>query len=123
LPTNTNAEVGSRKPGVCSTHWADRMDGLVPRGFHRVGVIWAGRSHIWPVQWDAGLDHAAPRTGPALVVQRSDTPWHPTTWLFRQQTVRCWDDVVRSIAAELTAQQWPKSRYWTGIAASHHSAQ
>jgi hypothetical protein len=94
LPTNTSAAVGSRKPGVCSTHVADRLDGLVPRGFRRVGVIWAGRSHIWPVQWDAGLDHAAPRTGPALVVQRSDTPWYPTTRLFRQQTVRCWDDVV-----------------------------
>jgi len=57
------------------------------------------------------------------LLQRSDTPWYPTTRLFRQQTVRCWDDVVRGIAAELTAQQWPKSRYWTGIAASHRSAQ
>ena len=24
-------------------HWADRLDGLVPRGFRRIGVIWAGR--------------------------------------------------------------------------------
>jgi tetratricopeptide (TPR) repeat protein len=24
-------------------HWANRLDGLVPRGYRRVGVIWAGR--------------------------------------------------------------------------------
>jgi len=26
-----------------AAQWAQRMDGLVPHGFHRVGVIWAGR--------------------------------------------------------------------------------
>jgi Tfp pilus assembly protein PilF len=25
------------------THWAERLGGLVPRGFRRIGVIWAGR--------------------------------------------------------------------------------
>ncbi len=26
-----------------AAHWADRLDGLVPSGFRRIGVIWAGR--------------------------------------------------------------------------------
>ena len=26
-----------------ATHWAERLDGLVPRDFRRIGVIWAGR--------------------------------------------------------------------------------
>jgi hypothetical protein len=37
------------------------------------------------------------------LLDRDDTPWYPNTRLFRQQTVRRWDDVVQSIAMELGA--------------------
>jgi hypothetical protein len=32
-----------RADPVRTAQWAERMNGLVPPGFHRVGVIWAGR--------------------------------------------------------------------------------
>ena len=37
------------------------------------------------------------------LLERTDTPWYPTVRLFRQQTVRRWDDVAQAIAAELAA--------------------
>jgi Glycosyltransferase family 9 (heptosyltransferase) len=37
------------------------------------------------------------------LLDRDDTPWYPSTRLFRQKTVRRWDDVVQSIAMELGA--------------------
>jgi hypothetical protein len=39
-------------------------------------------------------------------LERTDTPWYPSVRLFRQPTVRRWDDVAQTIAAELAARDW-----------------
>ena len=44
------------------------------------------------------------------LLDRSDTPWYPSARLFRQQTVRRWDDVAQAIAAELAVWTWPDKR-------------
>jgi hypothetical protein len=44
------------------------------------------------------------------LLDRTDTPWYPNMRLFRQQTPRRWDDVVREIAAELAAHKWTRPR-------------
>jgi hypothetical protein len=165
-------------PGRVS-RWADRLSGLVPSGYRRVGVIWAGRpthnndrnrsallADFMPLANVAGIALLAlqkgPKTGQAgeyygraplinigaeiddyddtmailenldllvtvdtsvahlagamgrpvwvmlprapdwrWLLGRSDTPWYPTMRLFRQQTARRWDDVVKAIANEL----------------------
>src|SRR5579871_1065466 len=165
--------------------WAERMKGLVPQGFRRIGVIWAGRpthnndrnrsallTDFMPL---ANVPNAAllalqkgPKTGQAggwygraplinigaeiqdyddtmailenldllvtvdtsvghlagamgrpvwimlprapdwrWLLQRGDTPWYPTVRLFRQETVRQWGDVVRTIASVLAKHDWP----------------
>ncbi len=164
-------------------HWADRLDGLVPRGFRRIGVIWAGRpthnndrnrsaqlADFAPIARVPGIALLAlqkgPKTGQAgayygraplinigaeidgyddtmailenldllvtvdtsvahlagamgrpvwimlprapdwrWLLDRPDTPWYPSARLFRQQTVRTWDDVMQAIAAELAAHR------------------
>ncbi len=161
--------------------WAERLEGLVPRGFRRIGVIWAGRpthnndrnrsalladfhplgdvrgiallalqkgpkteqAGAWYgrapminigaeiadyddtmaildnidllVTVDTSVAHLAGAMGRPVwimlprapdwrwLLDRDDTPWYPSTRLFRQQTVRRWDDVVQSIAMELGA--------------------
>jgi hypothetical protein len=35
------------------------------------------------------------------LLERADTPWYPTVRLFRQTTVRRWDDVAQAIAMRL----------------------
>jgi hypothetical protein len=40
------------------------------------------------------------------LLERSDTPWYPNVRLFRQPSVRRWDDVVQTIAGELAARDW-----------------
>jgi len=69
---------------------------------------WAGAAWLPPRRRDLGrsVAHLAGAMGRPVwimlprapdqrwLLQRSDTPWYPTTRLFRQQTVRCWDDVV-----------------------------
>lgn len=167
-------------------HWAERLDGLVPKGFRRVGVIWAGRpthnndrnrsallTNFLPLANVSGVALLALQKGPKTeqaggwygraplinigaeiedyddtmaildnidllvtvdtsvahlagamgrpvwimlprapdwrwLLDRSDTPWYPTVRLFRQQTVRRWDDVARAIAGELAKYEWPK---------------
>ncbi len=162
-----------------SARWAERLSGLVPSGFRRVGVIWAGRpthnndrnrsallADFLPLANVGGIALLAlqkgPKTGQAgeyygraplinigaeiedyddtmaildnldllvtvdtsvahlagamgrpvwimlprapdwrWLLERSDTPWYPTVRLFRQQTVRRWDDVAKAIATEL----------------------
>jgi tetratricopeptide (TPR) repeat protein len=164
-------------------HWADRLDGLVPRGFRRIGVIWAGRpthnndrnrsvqlADFAPITQVPGIALLAlqkgPRTGQAgayygraplinigaeiadyddtmailenldllvtvdtsaahlagamgrpvwimlphapdwrWLLDRADTPWYPSARLFRQQSTRTWDDVMRTIATELAGPQ------------------
>lgn len=164
-------------------HWADRLDGLVPRGFRRIGVIWAGRpthnndrnrsaqlADFAPIARVPGIALLAlqkgPKTGQAgayygraplinigaeidgyddtmailqnldllvtvdtsvahlagamgrpvwimlprapdwrWLLDRPDTPWYPSARLFRQQTVRTWDDVMQAIATELAAHR------------------
>ena len=164
-------------------HWADRLDGLVPRGFRRIGVIWAGRpthnndrnrsvqlADFAPVTQVPGIALLAlqkgPRTGQAgayygraplinigaeiadyddtmailenldllvtvdtsaahlagamgrpvwimlphapdwrWLLDRADTPWYPSARLFRQQSTRTWDDVMRTIATKLAGPQ------------------
>jgi tetratricopeptide (TPR) repeat protein len=159
--------------------WKQRLDGLVPEGFRRIGVIWAGRpthnndrnrsallTDFLPIANVPGIALLAlqkgPKTGQAggyygraplinvgaeiqdyddtmailenleLVVMvdtsvahlagamgrpvwmmlprapdwrwlldREDTPWYPTLRLFRQTTVRRWDDVAKRIAVAL----------------------
>ena len=45
------------------------------------------------------------------LLDRTDTPWYPTVRLFRQQTVRQWGDVAKTIAADLAQHDWqPDSR-------------
>jgi Flp pilus assembly protein TadD len=166
-----------------TAHWADRLDGLVPRGFRRIGVIWAGRpSHTNDRNRSAQLADFAPitrlpdiallalqkgpRTGQAgayygraplmnigaeiedyedtmaileniellitvdtsvahlagamgrpvwimlphapdwrWLLDRTDTPWYPSARLFRQRSIRTWDDVMGAIAAELAGVQ------------------
>ena len=39
------------------------------------------------------------------LLDRIDTPWYPSAKLFRQTNVRCWDDVVQAIAAELSTSR------------------
>jgi len=167
-----------------SSHWAQRLEGLVPRGFRRVGVIWAGRpthnndrnrsallADFAPLADVAGIALLAlqkgPKTGQAggyygraplinigaeiddyddtmaildnldllvtvdtsvahlagamgrpvwimlprapdwrWLLERTDTPWYPSVRLFRQPTVRRWDDVAQTIATELAARDW-----------------
>jgi hypothetical protein len=36
------------------------------------------------------------------LLRRQDTPWYPSVRLFRQSTVRCWDDVLGAVATALT---------------------
>jgi Tfp pilus assembly protein PilF len=162
-------------------HWAERLDGLVPRGFRRVGAIWAGRPNhnndrnrsalladFRPLADVAGIALIALQKGPKSdqagtwygraplinigaeiedyddtmaildnldllvtvdtsaahlagamgrpvwimlprapdwrwLLDRSDTPWYPSARLFRQKTVRRWDEVVQAIATELRA--------------------
>lgn len=171
-----------------SARWAERLDGLVPRGFRRVGVIWAGRpthnndrnrsallADFAPLAGVAGIALLAlqkgPKTGQAggyygraplinigaeiddyddtmaildnldllvtvdtsvahlagamgrpvwimlprapdwrWLLGRTDTPWYPTVRLFRQPTVRRWDDVAQAIAADLATREWPQGR-------------
>ena len=167
-----------------TAQWAERLDGLVPRGLRRVGVIWAGRpthnndrnrsallADFRPLasaarscaagiaegpedrpgrraiigraplinigaeieDYDdtmailenldllvtvdtsvgasgrrdgaAGVDHAAARARWRWLLDRADTPWYPTLRLFRQTTVRRWDDVAQAIAAGLADAQ------------------
>jgi hypothetical protein len=161
------------------------MDGLIPRGFRRVGVIWAGRpthnndrnrsallQDFLPLANVPGIALLAlqkgPKTGQAgayygraplinigaeiddyddtmaildnldllvtvdtsvahlagamgrpvwimlprapdwrWLLERTDTPWYPSMRLFRQGTARRWDDVMRTIAAELAERGWP----------------
>jgi hypothetical protein len=168
-----------------SAQWAERMDGLIPRGFRRVGVIWAGRpthnndrnrsallQDFLPLANVPGIALLAlqkgPKTGQAgayygraplinigaeiddyddtmaildnldllvtvdtsvahlagamgrpvwimlprapdwrWLLERTDTPWYPSMRLFRQGTARRWDDVMRTIAAELAERGWP----------------
>jgi hypothetical protein len=170
-------------PARCA-QWAERLDGLVPRGFRRVGVIWAGRpthnndrnrsallADFAPLANVAGIALLAlqkgPKTGQAggyygraplinigaeiedyddtmaildnldllvtvdtsvahlagamgrpvwimlprapdwrWLLERSDTPWYPSVRLFRQPSMRRWDDVVQTIATELAARDW-----------------
>jgi len=170
-----------------SAQWAERMDGLVPHGFRRVGVIWAGRpthnndrnrsallQDFLPLANVAGIALLALQKGPKTdqagayygraplinvgaeiddyddtmaildnldllvtvdtsvahlagamgrpvwimlprapdwrwLLDRSDTPWYPSMRLFRQGPERRWDDVTRTIAAELAARQWPQN--------------
>jgi hypothetical protein len=39
------------------------------------------------------------------LLDRADTPWYPSARLFRQQSTRTWDDVMRTIATELAGNQ------------------
>ncbi len=169
------------------SRWADRLSGLVPGGYRRVGVIWAGRpthnndrnrsallADFMPLASVAGIALLALQKGPKTsqaggyyglaplinlgaeiddyddtmailenldllvtvdtsvahlagamgrpvwimlprvpdwrwLLGRSDTPWYPTARLFRQRTVRQWDDVVKRIAEELAASSIPLS--------------
>jgi tetratricopeptide (TPR) repeat protein len=162
-------------------HWAERLGGLVPRGFRRVGAIWAGRpSHgndrnrsalladFRPLADVAGIALIALQKGPKSdqagawygraplinlgaeiddyddtmaildnldllvtvdtsaahlagamgrpvwimlprapdwrwLLDRNDTPWYPSARLFRQTSLRRWDEVVQAIATELRA--------------------
>jgi tetratricopeptide (TPR) repeat protein len=162
-----------------SARWAVRLAGLVPSGYRRIGVIWAGRpthnndrnrsallTDFMPLANVASIALIAlqkgPKTGQAgeyygraplinigaeiedyddtmgildnldllvtvdtsvahlagamgrpvwimlprapdwrWLLGRSDTPWYPTMRLFRQQTVRRWDDVAKAIAVEV----------------------
>jgi tetratricopeptide (TPR) repeat protein len=170
-----------------SAQWAERLEGVVPHGFRRVGVIWAGRpthnndrnrsallADFLPLANVAGIALLAlqkgPKTGQAgeyygraplinigaeiedyddtmaildnldllitvdtsvahlagamgrpvwimlprapdwrWLLERTDTPWYPTVRLFRQSTVRRWDDVAQAIAAEVATRKWPGS--------------
>jgi Flp pilus assembly protein TadD len=161
--------------------WRQRLDGLVPAGLRRIGVIWAGRpthnndrnrsavlSDFLPignvpniallalqkgpkigqaggyygraplinvgaevqdyddtmailesiellVTVDTSVAHLAGAMGRPVwimlprapdwrwLLDREDTPWYPTVRLFRQTTVRRWDDVVARIATALRA--------------------
>ncbi len=163
-------------------HWAARLDGLVPKGVRRIGVIWAGRpahnndrnrtallADLAPIGnvpgiallslqkgpktgqaggWygraplinlgaeirdyddtmailanierlvtvDTSVAHLAGAMGrPAWIMlpfapdwrwllTRVDTPWYPTVRLFRQSTVRRWDDVLRAVATALAQE-------------------
>ena len=161
-------------------HWAARLDGLVPKGYRRIGLIWAGRpthnndrnrtallADLAPIGNVPGIALLAlqkgPKTGQAggwygraplinlgaeiqdyddtmailanierlvtvdtsvahlagamgcpvwimlpfapdwrWLLGRQDTPWYPTVRLFRQSTVRRWDDVLQVVATALT---------------------
>jgi hypothetical protein len=39
------------------------------------------------------------------LLDRADTPWYPSARLFRQQSTRTWDNVMRTIATELAGNQ------------------
>ena len=171
-----------------SARWADRLSGLVPRGYGRVGVIWAGRpthnndrnrsallADFRPLGNVAGIALLALQKGPRTdqagayygraplinigaeiedyddtmaildnldllvtvdtsvahlagamgrpvwimlprapdwrwLLERTDTGWYPSLRLFRQQTVRRWDDVTQAIAKELSAYDWSQQR-------------
>lgn len=164
-------------------HWATRLDALVPAGFRRIGVIWAGRpTHnndrnrsalladfralgdvpgiaLLALQkgpktgqaggWfgraplinlgaeidnyddtmailanlellvtvDTSVAHLAGAMGRPVwimlprapdwrwLLNREDSPWYPTVRLFRQSTVRRWDDVFQRIIAALQTPQ------------------
>jgi hypothetical protein len=172
-----------RADPVRAVQWAQRLEGLVPPGFRRIGVIWAGRpthnndrnrsaqlADFRPLGDVAGIALLAlqkgPKTGQAgdwygraplinigaeiadyddtmaildsldllvtvdtsvahlagamgrpvwimlprapdwrWLLDRSDTPWYPSARLFRQTTVRRWDDAVLAIAAELSTSR------------------
>jgi hypothetical protein len=159
--------------------WAVRLDGLVPKGYRRIGLIWAGRpTHNNDRNRTALLAELAaigdvpgiallalqkgPKTGQAggwygraplinlgaeiqdyddtmailaniellvtvdtsvahlagamgrpvwimlpfapdwrWLLGRADTPWYPSVRLFRQSTVRRWDDVLGAVATAL----------------------
>jgi hypothetical protein len=169
-----------------SVQWAERMRGLVPRGYRRVGVIWAGRpthnndrnrsallQDFLPLAAVPGIALLALQKGPKTdqagayygraplinigaeiedyddtmaildnldllvtvdtsvahlagamgrpvwimlprapdwrwLLERTDTPWYPSVRLFRQETVRSWQGVARTMAAVLAAMQWPQ---------------
>ena len=38
------------------------------------------------------------------LLTRADTPWYPTVRLFRQSTVRRWDDVLQAVATALAQE-------------------
>ena len=38
------------------------------------------------------------------LLRRADTPWYPTVRLFRQSTVRRWDDVLQAVATALAQE-------------------
>jgi len=40
------------------------------------------------------------------LLDRDTSPWYPSMRLFRQQSVRRWDDVAQAIAAELAVYNW-----------------
>jgi hypothetical protein len=160
-------------------HWAARLDGLVPKGYRRIGLIWAGRpthnndrnrtallADLAPIGNVPGIALLAlqkgPKTGQAggwygraplinlgaeiqdyddtmailanierlvtvdtsvahlagamgrpvwimlpfapdwrWLLGRADTPWYPSVRLFRQSTVRRWDDVLGAVATAL----------------------
>jgi hypothetical protein len=158
--------------------WAARLDGLVPKGYRRIGLIWAGRpthnndrkallADLAPIGNVPGIALLAlqkgPKTGQAggwygraplinlgaeiqdyddtmailanierlvtvdtsvahlagamgrpvwimlpfapdwrWLLRRADTPWYPSVRLFRQSTVRRWDDVLGAVATALT---------------------
>jgi hypothetical protein len=159
--------------------WAARLDGLVPKGYRRIGLIWAGRpthnndrnrtallADLAPIGNVPGIALLAlqkgPKTGQAggwygraplinlgaeiqdyddtmailaniellvtvdtsvahlagamgrpvwimlpfapdwrWLLRRADTPWYPSVRLFRQSTVRRWDDVLGAVATAL----------------------
>jgi hypothetical protein len=159
--------------------WAVRLDGLVPKGYRRIGLIWAGRpTHnndrnrtalladlaaigdvpgiaLLALQkgpktgqaggWygraplinlgaeiqdyddtmailanlerlvtvDTSVAHLAGAMGRPVSIMlpfapdwrwllgRADTPWYPSVRLFRQSTVRRWDDVLGAVATAL----------------------
>ena len=167
-----------------TAQWAERLDGLIPRGLRRVGVIWAGRpthnndrnrsallADFRPLASVSGVALLALQKGPKTdqagayygraplinigaeiedyddtmaildnldllvtvdtsvahlagamarpvwimlprapdwrwLLDRAETPWYPTLRLFRQTTVRRWDDVAQAIAAELATHDW-----------------
>jgi hypothetical protein len=171
-----------------TAQWAERLDGLIPRGLRRVGVIWAGRpthnndrnrsallADFRPLASVSGVALLALQKGPKTdqagayygraplinigaeiedyddtmailenldllvtvdtsvahlagamgrpvwimlprapdwrwLLDRADTPWYPTLRLFRQTTVRRWDDVAQAIAAGLATHNWDNPR-------------
>jgi tetratricopeptide (TPR) repeat protein len=44
------------------------------------------------------------------LLDRDDSPWYPTAWLFRQDKTRVWDPVIARVAAALQEQFAPNQR-------------